>query len=156
MCHYCGCREIPLIREFIAEHEVVTDLAGAAVRALDQGAVDRAALLVARMAELLRTHWAGEEQGLFAVMHADQEYADYIDELAGEHRELAAFLAGLDLSLPEQRAEFAEAVDELHRHVAKEEDGLFPASLTALDAEQWNLSMAAWQQAHPEAGPLTP
>ncbi|MEY9873034.1 hypothetical protein ABH931_002515 [Streptacidiphilus sp. MAP12-33] len=28
MCHYCGCREIPLIKEFIAEHESVTALAG--------------------------------------------------------------------------------------------------------------------------------
>jgi len=21
MCHYCGCRELPLIRDYIAEHE---------------------------------------------------------------------------------------------------------------------------------------
>ena len=26
MCHYCGCRQIPLIRDYIAEHELVTDL----------------------------------------------------------------------------------------------------------------------------------
>ncbi|WP_228047419.1 hypothetical protein [Streptomyces justiciae] len=37
MCHYCGCREIPLIKEFIAEHERVTDAAGDALRALERG-----------------------------------------------------------------------------------------------------------------------
>jgi hypothetical protein len=28
MCHYCGCREMPLIRDYVAEHERATDLAG--------------------------------------------------------------------------------------------------------------------------------
>ena len=37
MCHYCGCREIPLLRDYIAEHERVINHGGAAVRALDQG-----------------------------------------------------------------------------------------------------------------------
>jgi hypothetical protein len=43
------------------------------------------------------------------------------------------------------RAAFAE----LKEHISKEEDGLFPASLTALDGDDWNLSMLAWQEAHP-------
>ncbi|MFC1415587.1 hemerythrin domain-containing protein [Streptacidiphilus cavernicola] len=148
MCHYCGCREIPLIKEFIAEHDAVTDLAGAAVRAMDQGDLDRARALVAPMAELLRLHWAGEENGLFAVMREDDEYADYIAALEDEHRELAAFLAALDLDDPAQRTAFTQAADELRHHIAKEEDGLFPASLTALSGEQWNLAMAAWSTAH--------
>ena len=33
MCHYCGCRQIPLIRDYIAEHERVMDFAEDAVRA---------------------------------------------------------------------------------------------------------------------------
>ncbi|MFZ3559570.1 hypothetical protein [Streptomyces sp. BH055] len=37
MCRYCGCREIPLIKGFIAEHERVTDAAGDALRALERG-----------------------------------------------------------------------------------------------------------------------
>ncbi|MFC9309935.1 hypothetical protein ACFTWH_22285 [Streptomyces sp. NPDC057011] len=37
MCHYCGCRQIPLIKEFIAEHEAVTNAAGDALRALHGG-----------------------------------------------------------------------------------------------------------------------
>ncbi len=37
MCHYCGCRVMPLIRDYIAEHERAINHGGGAVRALDQG-----------------------------------------------------------------------------------------------------------------------
>ncbi|MFC8130233.1 hemerythrin domain-containing protein [Streptomyces sp. NPDC057302] len=149
MCHYCGCREIPLIKEFIAEHERVTDAAGEAIRSLERGETARARVLVDLMARELGAHWQGEENGLFAVMRADPEYAHYIANLELEHRELAALLPALDLADPGDVRIFVEAVDELHRHIAKEEDGLFPASLTALDGDDWNLSMAAWRAAHP-------
>lgn len=152
MCHYCGCREIPLIKEFIAEHESVTDMAGGALRALDSGDRDSAAELVARMGRELRAHWQGEEQGLFAVMSGDAEYAGYIDALVREHRELAAFLDRVDLSRAEDVVRLREAVDELYHHIAKEEDGLFPASLTALSGDEWDRSMTAWRVAHPQAG----
>ncbi|MFD4125343.1 hemerythrin domain-containing protein [Streptomyces globisporus] len=148
MCHYCGCREIPLIREFIAEHESVTDLAGAAVRALDSGDRDVARALVERVTVELRAHWAGEERGLFTVMRENEEYTAYVDALAAEHRELAAFLDVLDLDSAEQRAAFVREVGELHSHIAKEEDGLFPASLTELTGDQWDRSMEAWRTAH--------
>ncbi|MFI6609577.1 hemerythrin domain-containing protein [Streptomyces sp. NPDC050507] len=151
MCHYCGCREIPLIKEFIAEHESVTDAAGGALRALDSGAQGLAAELVSRMGRELRAHWQGEEQGLFAVMGGDEEYAGYIDALVREHRELAAFLDQVDLGRAEDVVRLREAVDELHHHISKEEDGLFPASLTALSGDDWDLSMAAWRTAHPDA-----
>ncbi|MEV0746199.1 hemerythrin domain-containing protein [Streptomyces sp. NBC_00184] len=151
MCHYCGCREIPLIKEFIAEHESVTDAAGGALRALDSGDQGLAAELVARMGRELRAHWQGEEQGLFAVMSGDEEYAGYIDALVAEHRELAAFLGQVDLGRAEDVVRLREAVDELYHHIAKEEDGLFPASLTALSGDDWDLSMAAWRTAHPDA-----
>lgn len=150
MCHYCGCREIPLIKEFIAEHERVTDAAGDAVRALKLGDAARARALVDVMARELDSHWHGEENGLFAVMRKDPEYADYIADLESEHRELAALLPALDLTDPSDVRTLFEAVDELHHHIAKEEDGLFPASLTALDGDDWNLSMAAWAEAHPD------
>ncbi|MGW6538309.1 hemerythrin domain-containing protein [Streptomyces sp. NPDC055051] len=143
MCHYCGCRDIPLIKEFIAEHEAVTDLGGDAVRALEAGDRARAASLAADMTVLLRRHWAGEEAGLFRVMAENEEYAGYVAALVTEHRELDAFLTGLDLDEPAQREAFVSAVSELHDHIAKEEDGLFPASLTELTGEQWNRAMSA-------------
>lgn len=150
MCHYCGCREIPLIKEFIAEHEFVTDAAGDAIRALDGGDRTTAGALGRRMAVELRSHWQGEEEGLFEVMKQDPEYAGHIAALVAEHRELAEFLAHMDLADAEDEARFRQAVDELHRHISKEEDGLFPASLTALTADEWNRSIAAWRTAHPD------
>ncbi|WP_405713270.1 hemerythrin domain-containing protein [Streptomyces xanthophaeus] len=149
MCHYCGCRQIPLIKEFIAEHETVTNAAGDALRALDAGDLPGAAALVATMEAVLLAHWKGEEDGLFAVMAPDPEYAQYIGALVAEHRELAAFLASADLASPQDAQTFRAAVAELHRHIAKEEDGLFPASLTALTGEDWDRSIAAWREAHP-------
>ncbi|MFI5986926.1 hemerythrin domain-containing protein [Streptomyces sp. NPDC051555] len=151
MCHYCGCREIPLIKEFIAEHEAVTNAAGDALRALDAGDLPRVRALVSSMTDVLLAHWKGEEDGLFAVMSQDPEYADYIAALTGEHRELAAFLADLDLASSAQVALLRTAVADLHQHIAKEEDGLFPASLTALTGDEWDLSIAAWRTAHPGA-----
>ncbi|MFF6790996.1 hemerythrin domain-containing protein [Streptomyces filamentosus] len=148
MCHYCGCRDIPLIKEFIAEHEAVTDLGGDAVRALDAGDRPRAAALAAEMAVRLRAHWSGEEAGLFRVMAENEEYAAYVAALVREHRELDAFLTALDLDDPAQRTAFVHAVDELHDHIAKEEDGLFPASLTELTGDQWDRAMAAWSEVH--------
>ncbi|MFG2622674.1 hemerythrin domain-containing protein [Streptomyces sp. NPDC048507] len=155
MCHYCGCRQIPLLKEFIAEHEAVTNAAGDALRALDAGDLRQAAALLDTMEAVLLAHWKGEEDGLFAVMGQDPEYAPHIEALVREHRTLAAFLATADLTSPNDVAEFREAVAELHHHIAKEEDGLFPASLTALTADDWDAAIAAWRTAHPHT-PLHP
>ncbi|NGN64164.1 hemerythrin domain-containing protein [Streptomyces sp. A7024] len=153
MCHYCGCREIPLIKEFIAEHDQVKDLAGDAERAFDRGETARVRELVRAMATILQAHWRGEEDGLFAVMRGDPEYADYIAALMREHRELAELLDTADPDDAADRKKLFEAFDELHHHIAKEEDGLFPASLTALSGEEWNRSIAAWRAAHPDRDP---
>ena len=93
MCHYCGCREIPLLRDYIAEHERAMNHGGDAVRALDRAEHDRARRLLAAMAEELRSHWRGEEKGLFAVMGRDELYAKHIAPLVREHRELEALLS---------------------------------------------------------------
>ena len=150
MCHYCGCREMPLLRDYVAEHERVVNLGGAAVRALDQGDQGRAGELLAAMGEELTSHWQGEEDGLFAVMGTDELYAEHIAPLVREHRELAALLNALDLSNPQDWDRIRRAIFDLHEHIAKEEDGLFPASLTALAGDDWDTAMAAWQNAHPD------
>ena len=150
MCHYCGCRDMPLLRDYVAEHERVVNLGGAAVRALDRGDPGHASELLAAMGEELTSHWRGEEDGLFAVMRRDELYSQHIAPLVREHRELATLLASLDLSDADDQNRVRQAVDDLHGHIAKEEDGLFPASLTALGGEDWDAAMAAWQQAHPD------
>ncbi len=154
MCHYCGCREIPLLRDYIAEHERVINHGGAAVRALDQGDPAQAHAEVALMYDELRAHWEGEETGLFAVMMADDLFAEHIGPLIAEHRELAALLESVDLTFAADQDRFRAAFDELYEHIAKEEDGLFPASLTALDGDAWDTAILAWRRAHPGVDPL--
>lgn len=149
MCHYCGCREMPLIRDYIAEHERATNLGGDAVRAIDRGELARAGELLSAMGTELRSHWQGEENGLFAVMGRDELVAEHIRPLVREHRDLESLLATVDLSDPGDQERIRTAVFELHEHIAKEEDGLFPASLTSLNGDEWDASMEAWHAAHP-------
>ena len=144
MCHYCGCREMPLIRDYIAEHERTINYGGDAVRALDRRDYGRACELLAAMADELRSHWRGEENGLFAVMSSDDLYAEHVAPLVREHRELEALLESVDLADSDDRQGVRKAVFDLYEHIAKEEDGVFPASLTSLDGDQWNAAIAAW------------
>jgi hemerythrin-like domain-containing protein len=150
MCQYCGCRAMPLIRDYIAEHDHVLDLGDRALRALDRGDHGAAVPLLAEARRVLDRHWQGEENGLFTVMAArEDEYAAYVAPLVEEHRELAALLARVDVSSEADRRELVAAFADLAEHISKEEDGLFPASLTALDGEDWDASIAAWHAAHP-------
>ena len=150
MCHYCGCRQIPLIRDFIAEHEEISELGAKALRELGRGEVDTAQADVERMRDLLASHWRGEEDGVFVAMAAaDELYADYIRPLEDEHRELGAFLASVDLRRAEDVHRFTRELGDLAEHISREEDGLFPATLVTLSGPQWDESIAAWEAAHP-------
>jgi iron-sulfur cluster repair protein YtfE (RIC family) len=150
MCQYCGCKAMPLIRDYIAEHERATDHADRAMRALDHGDIDDARVHVKAMADELASHWKGEEDGVFTVMAAEeQQYAEYVAPLIQEHRELEELLATIDLSDPAEQDRFRHAAAELAEHITREEDGLFPATLTALTGAEWNAAMEAWYAAHP-------
>jgi hypothetical protein len=150
VCHYCGCRQIPLIRDYIDEHERVTHLGAEALRAVGHGKTAEATRMIAEMAALLRSHWRGEEDGVFKVMaDADDLYAEYIAPLVREHRELEAFLASIDLDRPEDRERLRAEMVELGEHISREEDGLFPATLVTLAGPQWDAAIDAWHAAHP-------
>lgn len=149
MCQYCGCRDLPLLRDYIAEHERVINHGGSAVRALDAGDHDLARREIAAMARELHSHWRGEENGLFTVLAGKEMFSGHIDPLIAEHRELGDLLATLDIDVAVDRGRFRQAFDDLYLHIAKEEDGLFPASLTTLDGDQWDAAIAAWHDAHP-------
>lgn len=152
MCQYCGCRDMPLLRDYTAEHERTINLAGDAIRALDGGDSVRAGELAGLMAEELRSHWQGEEEGLFVqLLDSDEIFADYIDPLIAEHRELDAFLRAMDLTAPADQKRFRAEVVALREHIYKEEDALFPASVTTLDGDQWDAAIGAWHRAHPGA-----
>ncbi len=63
MCHYCGCRAMPLIRDYVAEHERASDLGDHAIRAIDQGDLGAAGESIETMAMLAGSDPNG---GLFA------------------------------------------------------------------------------------------
>lgn len=55
----------------------------------------------------------------------------------------------VDLSDADHQKRVRAEIEGLYVHIAKEEDGLFPAALTALDGADWDAAMAGWQAAHP-------
>jgi iron-sulfur cluster repair protein YtfE (RIC family) len=141
---------MPLIRDFIAEHEQALDCADDILRALDRRDWPAVTRLLQQMQDELRPHWQGEENGIFEVMAArEQQYADYVRPLIAEHRELAQLLASVDVSTAEGEHAVRVAFEELRGHMRREEDGLFPASLTALAGDDWDAAIEAWRQAHP-------
>ena len=149
MCHYCGCRHIPLIRDYIAEHEHVLDLGHRALEEVGRGAHDAAQATVVEMREELRSHWQGEEDGVFALMRGDELYRAHIDPLIAEHRELDELLRTMDVREEHQLAVLQEQVAELRVHISKEEDGIFPVTLVEFSGPEWDAAIDAWQRAHP-------
>jgi iron-sulfur cluster repair protein YtfE (RIC family) len=149
VCHYCGCRQIPLIRDYIAEHELVLDLGTRALEEAGRGALDEARATVAQMRAELLTHWQGEEEGVFALMRGDELYRQHIDPLIAEHRELDALLARLDVTVAADRVRLRDEMDELRIHISKEEDGIFPVTLVEFSGPEWDAAIAAWERAHP-------
>ena len=111
MCQYCGCRDMPLIRDYIAEHERAINLGGDAVRAIDCGELAKAGELLGAMGAELRSHWQGEENGLFAVMGRDELYAEHIGplisarDLVTGNRRPSSPSTSLGIALPPGRCE---------------------------------------------------
>lgn len=140
---------MPLIRDYISEHAHVLNLGGEAVRAIDRGDLPTAREKLAAMAEELLTHFKGEENGLFAVMATDDLFAEHIEPLVREHRELEELLATVDIADADGQQAIRDAMEHLFEHTRKEEDGLFPAALTSLDGDQWDTAIEAWHDAHP-------
>ena len=132
MCQYCGCRAVPLIRDYIAEHDHVLNLLDSALRAIavdDLGGAARGRLSDAREARGEATGPA-RRTGIFKVMAArDEEYATYVAPLVEEHRELEQLLARLDVSDPNDQQELRTALTELRERIGREKERVVPGIL---------------------------
>ena len=84
---------------------------------------------------LLDPHTTGEEQGLFAELRLNQEFAAHVDALCAEHREIDARLARVARG---DHAEVDALENLLRRHIDKEENGIFPAAAVELDGAAWD------------------
>ena len=136
MCHYCGCREFPLIGQLSAEHEEIAAAAARLRSAMVHGDGDPRVLLADLLAMLI-PHTVREEHGLFAEIRAEGSLAAAVDDLSAEHDELYALLGAIDTTVTNRPAVLA-ALDQLRLHIDNEEYGLFPASAIALPIEMWD------------------
>jgi hypothetical protein len=140
MCSYCGCRAITVIADLTRDHEAAVNLLGDVSRAAASGDAAAASARAGELAALLAPHTRDEEVGLFAELRREPELAEHVDSLAAEHDAIDALVERV------VRGDLAAAAPLellLRRHIDKEENGLFPAAVIALDGPRWDAVVEA-------------
>jgi hemerythrin-like domain-containing protein len=138
MCEYCGCQQIAAIAELTREHDAVVTLVGQIRIALPGQRPDDVVTSCQQILAILAPHTVVEEEGLFPEMAS--EFPDHIEVLRSEHREIEKVLGEAAHDFPDDPtwpARLEGALFLLREHILKEQDGVFPAALAALDADQW-------------------
>lgn len=138
MCEYCGCQQIATISELYREHDDVAAQVGLLRSALAGGRLADVATSCRQILVILAPHTVVEEEGLFPEM-AD-EFPDHIEALRSDHREIEKVLSEAADGPPEDPTwpdRLLHVLRLLSDHILKEQDGVFPAALIALDADQW-------------------
>lgn len=153
MCEYCGCQSSPAIYELTREHDVALDHVRVARRAADVNDAGLAVATSRKLAKLLGPHNAVEEEALFPAMA--REYPEHVATLRAEHLGIHSTLIEIAAGRPltqgwQTRLHTALAV--LSEHIKKEQDGLFPAALSTLDAPDW----AALEEVRARVGSALP
>jgi len=157
MCEYCGCQQIATIAELTREHDAVVALVGQIQSSLPGQRLEDVAKCCRQILAILAPHTVVEEEGLFPEM-AD-EFPDHIKVLRSEHREIEKVLGEAAGGFPDDPTWPDRLLDVLHllrEHILKEQDGVFPAALVALDTDQWERIEAVRAQVVAASTPLTP
>jgi hemerythrin-like domain-containing protein len=138
MCEYCGCQQIAVIGELTREHDAVVALISQIKSSLAGQRLADAAGRCREISSILAPHTVVEEQGLFPEM--TDEFPDHVEVLRSEHREIENVLGEAAGGLPDDPTwpdRLTGVLSLLREHILKEQDGVFPAALAALDADQW-------------------
>jgi hemerythrin-like domain-containing protein len=138
MCEYCGCQQIAVIGELTREHDAVVALISQIKSYIAGQHLEDVAASCRQISSLLAPHTLVEEQGLFPEMTED--FPDHIEVLRSEHREIEKTLGEAVGGVPDDPTWPDRLLGVLHmlrEHILKEQDGVFPAALAALDADQW-------------------
>ncbi len=138
MCEYCGCQEIAVIGELTREHDAVVALISQVKSSIAGQHLEDAAASCQQISSLLAPHTEVEEQGLFPEMSDD--FPDHIAALRSEHRQIEKTLGEASEGVPDDPTWPDRLLGDLHllrAHILKEQDGVFPAALAALDPDQW-------------------
>ena len=148
MCEYCGCQQIAAIDLLTREHDALVAAMSIARVQLAAGNLGELATTCRGMLAILGPHTLVEEEGLFPELADD--FPDHVQALRTEHIEIERVLAECRHRVPDDPTwpeRLTAAFFQLREHILKEQDGMFPAALAALDAEQWERVEAARDRA---------
>ncbi len=151
MCHYCGCRAMPLIRDYVAEHERASDLGDHALRAIDQGDLGAASEFIDAMA---RKYWSATGRARRTAFSESWQRVRSSTPTTSRRSSSSTVSwrncwQRSNVSDPDDQHRLRVAFEQLTEHISKEEDGLFPASVVTMGGAEWDASVAAWSEAHP-------
>ena len=146
MCEYCGCRGNEAIGELMAEHDALKDDADRVRTAMSTGDRDTARTAVIDLVGRLESHVRREERGIFAALREHGEFADEVAALEAEHRHFDTAIDDLAPDGTEFDVQVRALLEELDRHIEREDLGIFPVSVVTLGASGWALV----EQAHAE------
>ena len=138
MCEYCGCQEIATIAELTREHDAVVTIISRVQSSLRDQRLDGVDTSCRQILAILGPHTVVEEEGLFPEM--TDEFPDHIAALRSEHRVIEKVLGEGADGVPDDPTwpeRLLGVLNMLREHILKEQDGVFPAALAALDTEQW-------------------
>ena len=138
MCEYCGCQQIAVIGDLTREHDAVVAIISQVQKSLAGQHHQDVVTSCRQISAILAPHTVVEEQGLFPEMAG--EFPDHIEALRSEHRAIENALDEAARGVPDDPAwpdRLTKALMLLREHILKEQDGVFPAALVALDADQW-------------------
>ena len=139
MCEYCGCQDVPAIAALTEEHDAIRAVARDVIKTAAIGDHAAAVVRTRDLLALLGPHTTVEEHGLFPAMA--HEFPEHVASLEDDHR----FIEGVLGEIVEQREpgpgwdeRLIAATTRLFDHILREQDGLFPATLSVLTPEQWD------------------
>ncbi|MEO8556914.1 MAG: hemerythrin domain-containing protein [Actinomycetota bacterium] len=138
MCEYCGCQQITTIAELTREHDAAVELVGRIQTDLRGQHLEEVASRCQQILDILAPHTVVEEEGLFPEM--TDAFPDHVAVLRSEHREVEKVLGEAADGLPDDPTwpdRLTDVLQLLREHILKEQDGMFPAALAALDSDQW-------------------
>jgi len=152
MCDHCGCRTLTPVARLMAEHDQLRELTGRIQHALAREDDATARALFSEVLVVLGPHTAKEDRALFPMLRQEEELAEHVDQLEGEHADLYDTVDDLtdpaaEADAPTWRAGVLALLHHLDQHMFKEDFGLFPAAIATLDGDDWD-AMDRWEREH--------